>query len=140
MIVDASALYAQANADDSRHEQVVASLLADPGPLVTTQLALAEADYLIERRLGIQAEIAFLRDLAEGTFIAECLDRAGLQQALDLVTKYRELGLGLSDASLIVLANRRHTKRILTLDERHFRIVTPLEGGAFSVLPADSED
>jgi uncharacterized protein len=38
-----------------------------------------------------------------------------------------------------VLAARWETRRILTLDQRAFRAVTPLQGGAFIVLPADAE-
>jgi hypothetical protein len=47
--------------------------------LVTTELAVAEADYLILDRLGPDVEIAFLEDLAEGTFVVECLDQAADQ-------------------------------------------------------------
>jgi hypothetical protein len=35
------------------------------------------------------------------------------------------------------MADRYGTDRLLTFDERHFRAVTPLAGGAFTILPAD---
>jgi predicted nucleic acid-binding protein len=57
--------------------------------------------------------------------------------ARDLVARCRDLELGLADASLVVLANRWQTRRILTLDQRAFRAVSPLQGGAFEILPAD---
>jgi hypothetical protein len=38
---------------------------------------------------------------------------------------------------LIVLADRYETNRIMSLDERRFRAVTPLRRGAFVILPAD---
>ncbi|HEX7289612.1 MAG TPA: hypothetical protein VF250_00680 [Conexibacter sp.] len=40
-------------------------------------------------------------------------------------------------AAAIVLAHRHETTRMLTFDERHFRTVAPLAGGAFTLLPAD---
>jgi hypothetical protein len=48
--------------------------------------------------------------------------------------------IGLTDASLVVLAERLGTTDIATLDERHFRTLRPLAGGvdAFRLLPADS--
>jgi uncharacterized protein len=55
-----------------------------------------------------------------------------------VVAQYRDLRLGLADASLLVLAARYETRRILTLDDRAFRTVKPLQGGAFAVLPADT--
>jgi predicted nucleic acid-binding protein len=137
LIVDAGALYAQADADEPRHAAVRAILEREREELVTTDLAVAEADYLILDRLGLDVELAFLEDLAEGTFLVECLDRAQLRAARDLVLRYRNLRLGLADASLAVVAERYATRRLLTFDGRAFRAVTPLQGGAFTLLPAD---
>jgi hypothetical protein len=36
-----------------------------------------------------------------------------------------------------VSASRYETDRIVSFDERRFRAVTPLQGGAFTILPAD---
>lgn len=139
LIVDAGALYAQADADDPEHEAVSAVLRAERGELVTSQVVVAEADYLILRRLGVEAELRFLEDLAQGTYIADTLTLPELSIARDIAARYRDLELGLADASLVVLANRWGTRRVLTLDERAFRVVEPLQGGSFTVLPADAE-
>lgn len=137
LIADAGTLFAQADADDPEHEAVTALFEAERGPLVTSQVAVAEADYLILTRLGIEVELAFLDDLAAGTFLVDCLDRKELGAARDLARRYRDLELGLADASLAVLADRHRTDRIASFDERAFRAITPLRGGAFTVLPAD---
>lgn len=137
LVVDAGALYAQADADEPCHAAVRAILERERETLVTTELAVAEADYLILDRLGPDVELAFLEDLAEGTFIVECLDRAQLRKARDVVARYRDLRLGLADASLVVIAERYASRRILTFDERAFRSVAPLQGGSFTILPSD---
>jgi predicted nucleic acid-binding protein len=136
LLVDAGALYAQADADEPRHSAVVAVLKTEREALVTSELVVAEADYLILDRLGVRVELEFIDDLAQGTFIVECLSRSELGKARAVVERYRDLRLGLADASLIVLANRYKTRRILTFDERAFRAVTPIQGGSFTVLPA----
>jgi predicted nucleic acid-binding protein len=138
LIVDAGALYAQVDADEPEHEAVVKVLRAERDELVTSQFVVAEADYLILRRLGVDAELRFLEDLAEGTYIADTLAQPDLAIAQDIAARYRDLELGVADASLVVLANRWATRRILTLDERAFRTVKPLQGGSFTVLPADA--
>lgn len=92
---------------------------------------------MILARMGVDAELAYLRDLAAGTYQVECLSRDELGIARQVVEQYRDLRLGLADASLVVLAQRHRTRRILTLDERAFRSVTPLQGGRFTILPAD---
>ena len=138
LVVDAGALYAQADADEPHHADVAAILRNERGLLVTTELAVAEADYLILDRLGPDVELAFLEDLVSGTFVVECLTRDEIDRARGVVERYRDLRLGLADASLIVLAERHGTTRILTFDERAFRAVPPLQGGTFTILPADS--
>jgi predicted nucleic acid-binding protein len=67
-----------------------------------------------------------------------CLDRGQLGAARDIVARYRDLRIGLADASLVILAERHRTRRILTFDERAFRAIAPLQGGAFTLLPADA--
>lgn len=138
LIVDAGTLFAQADGDDPEHEAVVALFEDERGPLITSQVAVAEADYLILSRLGVDVELAFLDDLAAGTFLVDCLDRKELGLARDLVCRYRDLELGLADASLAVLADRHRTDRIASFDECAFRAMTPLRGDAFTILPADS--
>ena len=137
LIIDAGGLYAQADRADPAHEAVIEVLKEERGPLVTSGIAAAEADYLILSRLGIDTELAFLDDLAEGTFILEGLTRDEIGVARGLARRYRDLELGLADVSLIVLARRYGTRRIVTFDERAFRTVEPLQGGSFTVLPAD---
>ncbi|MGO9321501.1 MAG: VapC toxin family PIN domain ribonuclease [Solirubrobacteraceae bacterium] len=138
LIVDAGALYAQADADEPQHEAVANVLRDERDALVTSQVVVAEADYLILRRLGVAVELLFLDDLAAGTYVVDALTAPELGIARDLVARYRDLEIGLADASLVVLANRWETRRILTLDERAFRTVAPLQGGSFTLLPADA--
>jgi predicted nucleic acid-binding protein len=138
LILDAGALYAQADADEPQHDAVVALLREELDTLVTSQVVAAEADYLILRRLGVDVELAFLEDLAAGTYVMDALTPPDLGVARDIAARYRDLELGLADASLVVLAARWQTRRILTLDQRAFRAITPLQGGFFTVLPADA--
>jgi predicted nucleic acid-binding protein len=135
LLVDAGALYAQADADEPRHRAVAEILRSERDVLVTTELVVAEADYLILDRLGVDVELAFIDDLAGGTFVVDCLGRDELHAAHAVVEQYRDLRLGLADASLVVLAQRYRTTRILTFDQRAFRAVSPLQGGVFSILP-----
>jgi predicted nucleic acid-binding protein len=137
LIVDAGALYAQADSDEPQHTAVARVLRDEADTLVTSQIVVAEADYLILRRLGVDVELMFLEDLASGTYVVDALTPSELSIARDIVARYRDLELGLADASLVVLANRWQTRRILTLDERGFRTVSPLQGGSFQILPAD---
>jgi uncharacterized protein len=65
------------------------------------------------------------------------LERRDYVAISDLDTRYADLELGLADCALVVLAGKYDTTRIVSFDERHFRAITPLQGGAFTILPAD---
>jgi hypothetical protein len=99
---------------------------------------LAELDYLLGTRLGVAAELLFLGDVSRGAYRLESFGAEDVEQAGEVIARYRDLRLGLADASLLVLAARAGTTRVLTLDERHFRAVRPLRGRAFTLLPADA--
>ena len=58
-------------------------------------------------------------------------------RASEIVVQYRDLQLGLADASIVVLAERHRTLDVLTLDERHFRAISGPGGRPFRILPAD---
>ena len=108
-----------------------------PGDLVVSAFTAAEADHLVLTRLGIDAELALLDDLAV-SYVVQALEPAGIKRARELCARYRDLELGLADASIVVLSEQWSTRTLATFDHRHFRAVAPLQGGAFRLLPADS--
>lgn len=92
---------------------------------------------MILDRVAIEAELAFLEDIASRAFQVECLTPLELRAARDVAGRYRDLRIGLADAWLVVLASRFGTRLVLTSDEHHFRAITPLQGESFPLLPAD---
>lgn len=93
-------------------------------------------DYLLGQRIGRSARLAFLDDLAAARFAVEGLDADDHARAGEVDRRYAGLDLGLADCATIVVAARLSTRRILTFDHRHFRAVTPLQGGgSFELLP-----
>ena len=53
----------------------------------------------------------------------------------DRPVRYQDQQIGVADASLVVLAGRYRTDRLLTLDHRHFRVIRTTSGKPFTVLP-----
>jgi predicted nucleic acid-binding protein len=138
LIVDAAPLVALGDSRDPLHATVGDVLRAEGGDLVVPAPVSAEVDYLIRRRGTPAAARAFLRDVASGRFRVEGLtaDEHGTVARLD--EQYADLDLGLADLSVVILAHRFRTTRLLTFDERDFRAVTPLSGGSFMLLPRDA--
>jgi uncharacterized protein len=113
-------------------------LRTSDGPLVIPAPVTAEVDYLLGQRLGHGPRRNFIADLAAGRFTVACLEREDYATIGDLDARYGDLELGLADCALVVIANRYGTDRIASFDERHFRTVTSLQGGAFTILPYDA--
>jgi uncharacterized protein len=137
LLIDAGPLVALADASDPAFPHIDRLLRTAHGPLVIPAPVTAEVDYLLGRRLGRGPRRSFISDLAAGRFIVACLEREEHAAIGDLDARYTDLDLGLADCSLVVLARRFDTTRILSFDERHFRALRPLQGGVFTILPAD---
>lgn len=140
LVVDAGPVVAAADDDDGRSPSVRDVLRKETGPLVLPAPVSAEIDRLIGERLGRAAHRAYLEDLAANRFQVVALDPEEYAIAARVDEQYPDLELGLADLAIIVLARRYRTRRILTFDHRCFRAVRPLQGGSFTVLPADTAD
>ena len=138
LILDAAPLVALADAREPRLEALLKIRDEEEGSLVLPAPVAAEVDYLLGARFGEAARRAFLSDLAAQRYDVACLEAGDYRTVAELDARYADLGLGLADCSILVFAERFGTRRLLSFDERHFRAVAPLQGGAFQLLPADS--
>jgi predicted nucleic acid-binding protein len=136
IIADTSGLLALYNRTEPAHEAVSAVVSACSREIAVSPFVIAELDYLVATRVGVDAELLVLRELASGAYLLAPFDAPDLSAARSLVEQYRDQRIGLADASLVVLADRYATRDILTLDHRHFDVLRPLAGGQFQVHPA----
>lgn len=137
LILDAAPLVATADSREPQLEALLRIRDQEEGLLVLPAPVAAEVDYLLGVRFGEAARRAFLGDLAAQRYDVVCLEAGDYRTVAELDTRYSDLGLGLADCSIVVLAERYGTRRLLSFDERHFRTVAPLQGGSFTLLPAD---
>jgi len=136
MICDTSGLLAAFDKTDTAHNDALSALQASTDPIVSP-LVVAELDYLLRHRVSTQAAHRAIEELAGGAYDIPAFGPPDLQRALEIDRQFADLGIGITDASLVVLAARYDTCDLLTLDHRHFRQLTPLQGGRFRLLPTD---
>jgi uncharacterized protein len=110
-------------------------LESHPGPLLVPALVVTEVAYLIGARLGVNAEVRFLGDLAAGAFTVEPVHPSDWLRIAELASRYRDLPLGTVDASVVATAERLSVTELATVDRRHFTVVRPLHTDAFRLLP-----
>ena len=134
VIVDTSALLAFFDASEPDHT-AVSEVLAAADVLVVSTYVVAELDYLVATRHGVEDELAVLDELAGGAWDLAAFDEDGLRRARGVIASYRDQQIGVADASIVVLAQRYRTRTIASLDRRHFGVLRSLDGGYFEVLP-----
>jgi predicted nucleic acid-binding protein len=137
IVLDTSIIYALLDRRDRRHGQASAWYQGVDEDMATTPLVQAEADHLAAARGGVVAARGFRQDVKAGAYLVEWWPEAA-ELSATIAERYEDLGLGMTDASLVALADRLRTNRLATFDERHFRAIPPLSGGAFTLLPADA--
>ena len=135
LLVDAGPLYAYIDADDAHHSACLDLLTKNPGPLAVPVLVVAEVAYIVGTRLGPEPEVRFLGDLADRAFLVVPVDEDDWLRIAELVSRYRDLPLGTSDASIVAAAERLGISTIATLDRRHFGAVQPAHIPAFELIP-----
>lgn len=96
---------------------------------------ITEVAYLIGTRLGVEAEVRFLGDLAAGEFAIEAVRASDWIRVAELVSRYRDMALGTVDGSVVAAAERLRITKIATFDRRHFSIVRPVHTDAFELVP-----
>ena len=138
LILDTSGLLAALD-DDQRSHVAARRVVADhDGLLLLSPLVLAELDYLLATRVGRDAERALLGEVGRGTYRLEPFSEDDVAEAMGVIERHADLGIGLADASNVVPANRYGAPDILTLDERHFRVLRGPQDRPFRLLPVDA--
>lgn len=116
-------MYAYVDRDDRHHATSLELLESYPGPLLVPMLVITEVAYLLGTRLGAEAEVRFMGDLAAGNLIAEPVAVADWLRVAELVARYADLPLGTTDASVVAAAERLGVTEVATFDRRHFTVV-----------------
>jgi uncharacterized protein len=135
VLVDASALIALLDRDDSHHERCVQALKQIRNPLGTVWPAITEAMHLLAdtpRAPGALCEM-----IADGALKVVQIDAPEMRRVNALMEKYRDVPMDFADAVLVVAAERDQLNRILTFD-RHFTIYRLPRRARFVVLPGQA--
>ena len=133
LIVDTGPLVSLLDATDPDHERCTELLQETSEHRLIPVLVLVEVEYLL--RPWPQAFPALLAELAAGGFELLELPFQWLLRTGALLEQYRDLALGLVDASVIASTEMLDETRLATLDHRHFTVVRPAHVASLTLLP-----
>ena len=131
IFIDSSASYALANDKDRNHLRAsrgLQSALASREPLMTHNYVISECAALIQRRLGLQAALAYLK----GTqlLLVHWVTRGEHDQAVELLDQRARQGLSLVDCVSFVVMRELGVSTALAYDSEFEREGFSVLGGA----------
>lgn len=135
LVLDTGPIVAALDADDADHLRC-RNILESGEDMVVLSTVLVEVEYLLRRVDQVAAFAGFVDDIAAGVYRLEVLAMQDLQRAAELTVRYRDLSLGLVDASVVALCERLGERRVATLDRRHFGVIRPRHCQRLEILPA----
>lgn len=134
MLIDTGVFISAADRDEPRHDEC-AQLLRTHRDLRVTAPVIPETAWLLEDRLGPEAEVRFLRFVTSDRIGIVDATRADYDTSIELIGLYADLGLGFVDASVIAITERLGISTIATLNRRDFAVVRPAHVDAFDLVP-----
>ena len=83
------------------------------------------------------ARAHLLAEVERGAYTLEPMAATDITRAHAIIRRFASLQISLTDASIVMLAERHRLREVLTLDERHFRVLTASKK-PFRLLPGDA--
>src|SRR5258707_6094407 len=95
---------------------------------------MGEVGYLLQSRVGPQAEVIFLRSFGGDGFTVAELEDDDIPRMAELVDTYLDLPLGIVDAAVVVIAQRPRRGGVATIGHQHLSVVPARHRPALSLL------
>ena len=134
VILDSNIIYSLMDKDDSSHLKIKSFFQENNDFLyIMPSTIIIEICYLIRTRLSPHLEIKFLEEINQD-FNLEPIKDTDILRIVEVLKKYDTLDIGYADASIVAIAERLKLNKILTLDKKHFRSLTPRGFDYFDIL------
>ena len=133
-LLDTGFLLAVLDASDEHHEACKANLLAEHQPLLP-DVVLPELAYMTLRELGYPVWIQFLKSVVAEELPLERIRSEDLARSAEILEQYADAKVDFVDCVIVAMAERLNVVRIMTVDQRHFRMFQPKHCKSFTILP-----
>jgi uncharacterized protein len=120
LIVDTGPLVAYLNRNDPDHARCAELLASRSDELLVTPYVVTEACYLVGKYVGSDAEINLVEAIVSGDLTQLDITVADMSRMAELMRSYRGFPLGITDASVVAVAERLKVTAVATLDPSAF--------------------
>lgn len=133
LILDTGPLVALLDATDPDHKRCADLIQGSSERRLVPVCVLVEVEYLL--RPWPSAFSALLAEFDSDSLELLDLPRRWLLRAGELLDRYRDLSLGLVDATVLAATEMLDEHKLATLDRRHFHTVKPAHCAGLRLLP-----
>ncbi len=117
-LIDAGPIIALFNKNDHYHNKIRLFLKDYRGILTSTWPVLTEVSHMLD--FNTQTQIDFLTWVNLGGIYIEDIEKEDIARMIELSKKYSDIPMDLADAALIVIAEKRNIKEIITIDSDYY--------------------
>lgn len=134
-VADTSFVVALGNRSDQFHRACVETYEREDLTYLP-QTVLAEVGYMLGQALGNRVFAKFIKELPETKYCILAVEMQDLLRSADILEQYADSRIDFVDATVVAVAERLQIERVLTLDQRDFRIIRPKHRAFIEILPA----
>lgn len=133
-LMDTGFILALINTDDRLHIRCLKAFTQELNPLVPS-VVLPELSYMVIRNAGYTPLITFVRSVLAGKPPLIIVTEQDFSRAMEIMEKYINNRIDFVDCVIAAMAERLNISRILTVDQRDFRMFRPKHVPVFDILP-----
>jgi len=134
VILDTSAIISLSDKSHHLNEEIKNLVLKKENLCIIPSTVAVEVCQLLKYGFGSSYEIKFLEEISKSSFIMETIQLSDVSRVIEILTKYEDFNIGYVDGSIVAVAERLGTNKILTLDKKHFSVLIPSGFEYFDIL------
>ena len=125
VLIDTGPLIALFDRDDKYHTSILEFIKNTNYRFISTPAVLTETMYMLDFNVAVQ--LSFLKwIMKEGVIIHE-IKQSNIKRVIDLTRKYSDRPMDFADATLVIAAEERGIRQIISIDSDIYRLYNKMK-------------
>ena len=125
VLIDTGPLIALFDRDDKYHTSILEFIKNTNYRFISTPAVLTETMYMLDFNVAVQ--LSFLEwIMKEGVIIHE-IKQSNIKRVIDLTRKYSDRPMDFADATLVIAAEERGIRQIISIDSDIYRLYNKMK-------------
>ena len=125
VLIDTGPLIALFDRDDKYHTSILEFIKNTNYRFISTPAVLTETMYMLDFNVAVQ--LSFLEwIMKEGVIIHE-IKQSNIKRVIDLTKKYSDRPMDFADATLVIAAEERGIRQIISIDSDIYRLYNKMK-------------